>query len=567
MKRKVKKRVLKVRRLLICILCVFLIAFVSVKGFLSIFHTFFPNTKTFYVASSNLSASFYDENYEVVGKIIRGEELLVKEKPYEYEEETYYKISYQGKDYFMKKENLSETKEEIVKEKTMYVRTSATIYESLDSSKILSYGKKGTSYEILGYDQLLEDGSVKKYKIQVGEEVGYIYGKYMEFTQEDALKQYDYNGSLAVHESRGNTQLGGSAINLDYFPCEKPKFEDNVMPDDVRALYLNSSVLGNIEQYITLAKKGNINAFVVDIKDNTAPGYASLVMKELSPTSYEKAINSFETYQAVIKRLKEEGFYVIGRITTFKDSYYIKDHPEDAILNTTTSSPYNHDGSYWPSAFNRNVWEYNVELAKEAVTEMGFNEIQFDYVRFPDRTYSKEKEGIMDFQNEYEEEKAQAIQNFLRYATDEIHALGAYVSADVFGESAHNYVTGYGQYWSAISNVVDVISGMPYPELFNKYEYGFKEPVWTIPYELLTCWAKNYVLKQQALIPTPAVVRTWIQAYDATWKNPKAYYDADMVGKEIQALYDAGFSGFITWNAGSSINKYTSLLDAFKKEY
>lgn len=97
---------------------------------------------------------------------------------------------------------------------------------------------------------------------------------------------------------------------------------------------------------------------------------------------------------------------------------------------------------------------------------MGFNEIQFDYVRFPDRTYSYEKSGEISMQNTYGEEKAQAIQKFLMYASDEIHSVGAYISADVFGESAHNYVTGYGQYWPAISNVVDVISAMPYPDHF-----------------------------------------------------------------------------------------------------
>ena len=89
------------------------------------------------------------------------------------------------------------------------------------------------------------------------------------------------------------------------------------------------------------------------------------------------------------------------------------------------NKPFLHNGSYWPSAFNRLVWEYNVELAKEAVTEMGFNEIQFDYVRFPDRTYSYEKSGEISRQNTYGEEKAQAIQKCLMYASDEMHSVGA----------------------------------------------------------------------------------------------------------------------------------------------
>lgn len=523
--------------------------------------------QTFYLSGEVSSIPLYDEELKEVSSIPRGQEVKTSKK-ITHEGETYYKVKLEKTEYYISSSNLEKKKENIVKEKTMYVRTPSTIYETLDTSDILSYAKKGTAFEVLGYDYVEESGIVHKYRIQVGEKEGYIYGKYLVNKEEDSLKNYDEDGNYQIHKSRGNTLLGGSAANLDYFPVEKPNFEENVMPEEVRALYLNSSVLGSVDEYIEIAQESNINAFVIDIKDNTATGYASKVMEELSPTSYSHAINSFDSYKAAIQKLKDAGFYLIGRITTFKDSYYIKDHPEDAILDTETKEPLNHDGSYWPSAYSRNVWEYNVKLAKEAVTEMGFHEIQFDYVRFPDRTISKEKQGLINFQNTYSEEKAQAIQNFLRYACDEIHAVGAYVSADVFGESAHNYVTGYGQYWGAISNVVDVISAMPYPELFNKYEYGFKVPVWTVPYELLNYWATNYVLKQQSYIPTPAVVRTWIQAYDATWKNPKAYYDSDMVSKEIEGLYSAGLrSGFITWNAGSSKTKYRELKDALKKEY
>ena len=169
--------------------------------------------------------------------------------------------------------------------------------------------------------------------------------------------------------------------------------------------------------------------------------------------------------------------------------------------------------------------------------------------------------------NKYNEEKAQAIQGFLMYACDEIHKLGAYVSADVFDESAHNYVTGYGQYWGAISNIVDVISAMPYPDHFNAYEYGFKQVVWTVPYELLKFWGTNYVVKRQSEIPTPAIVRTWIQTYD-TIRPPYIVYDASKISEQIKGLYDAGLTGgYMTWNAGSSLEKYRLVAPAFKGDY
>ena len=142
---------------------------------------------------------------------------------------------------------------------------------------------------------------------------------------------------------------------------------------------------------------------------------------------------------------------------------------------------------------------------------MGFNEIQFDYIRFPDRTLNLEKNNVINMNNTYNEEKAEALQAFLMYARDELHSLNVYISADVFGECAHNYVTSYGQYWPAISNVVDVISGMPYPDHFGAYEYGIEEVVWTVPYKLLTVWGE-FVSGKQSMIPSPAKVRTWIQS-------------------------------------------------------
>ena len=153
------------------------------------------------------------------------------------------------------------------------------------------------------------------------------------------------------------------------------------------------------------------------------------------------------------------------------------------------------------------------------------------------------------------------------YATDEIHKHNAYVSVDVFGECSDTYVTAYGQYWSAITNVVDVISAMPYPDHFGKYEYGFKEPVWTKPYELLKFWSDTYVVPRQSEAPTPAIVRTWIQTYDVR-KSPSVVYGTEQVDAQIRALFDAGLNGgYMTWNSASSIYKYKDVSYAFRKVY
>lgn len=517
-----------------------------------------------YICSATSNVILYDLNYNEVSKIDRGEEVEVYKFKEKKEDKVYIKIKYKGEYYLIDQDNLTINKEDIIKEKELFVRTNLTVYKDLKSSNILSYIKKGERVEILGYDKIIE-GVVNKYYIKYDDIEGYVYGKYLVSTLEDSQKLYDENGIQEYMLKMGNSLGGGTATNLDYYPYKKPTFKDNKMPDEVRSIYINSDAVKNINQYIEFAKENNINAFVIDIKDNTNPAYNSPVMKKYSLTNYNRAINDYDKYKSYISKAKEEGIYLIGRITVFKDSYFVKDHKEVAIKNSN-GDPFSHNGSYWPSAYNRLVWEFNVELAKEAVTSLGFNEIQFDYVRFPDRTTKLEKEGVINLGNIYEEEKAQAIQNFVMYACDEIHELGAYVSIDVFGESASNYVTAYGQFWPAISNIADVISGMPYPDHFNPHEYGIKEVVWTVPYKLLDNWSK-YVLSKQEIIPTPAVVRTWIQTYD-TKKSPSVIYDETKISEQIKALYDNGLNGgFMTWNSLSNMIKYKEISYALKKVY
>ena len=559
-KRKVNKA-----RVLIFILGVLIVSFIIfllLKGINKV--VIKQNYK--YLANNQSEITLYTLDYNETLQIARGTKVEIIESITN-ENKEYYKIKYNNTEYLVFKENVVNSEDDTILEKEMYVRTPVTIYESDESIKILGMAKKGEKLDIVGYNKVNEDGSINMYKIKYNDIEGYVYGKYLVNNKELSLVNYDEDGNYQIHKKRGDSFGGGDAGNLDYYPYEKAKFENNVMPDEVRALYLNSGVVSNVDAYIKIAKNSGINAFVVDIKDNTSPAYPAKAMQEYSITNYNKAINSYETYKKAIKKLKDEGFYVIGRITVFKDSYYAKDHPEDTIKDNNTNSSYNHDGSYWPSAFKRNVWEYNVKLAIESVQEMGFNEIQFDYVRFPDRTGNLEKKGVINFGNVYKEDKAQAIQQFVMYACDEIHKHNAYVSIDVFGESAHNYVTAYGQYWAAISNVADVISGMPYPDHFSAHEYGFNEVVWTIPYKLLNLWGNNFVMKRQKEIPTPAIVRTWIQTYD-TYKNPKVIYDSYMIKEEIKGLYDAGLKGgFMTWNGSSNISIYDSVKSAFGGNY
>ena len=562
-KRKVKKKVL-----------VFLILFLILAGVGAYFVNYLINKNKLesrYVASETEKVELLGEEKQKVQEISRGTKIMVYINE---QDEKYTKIKLDNQDYYLLNENVVKDIKDAVLEKEVYVRTSYNLKKDLESVDLLGLAKKGDKLDIIGFDTIDSDGVVNMYKVKYGDEEGYFYQKYTERTEEKAKEIYDYNGAYEFHQKQKNVYGGGEASTLDYFPVDKPKFENNVMPENVYSLYLNGTkgVFELLDEYIELAKSTKINAFVVDIIDDVSVGYASAYMEKNSPTSFKHANNSVEDYKSAIKKLKDNGFYVIGRITAFKDTYYVEDHKENSITNTS-GSPLKHQSSYWPSAFNREVWKYDVELAKEAVTLMGFNEIQFDYVRFPDGLGTMEKNGTVDYHNLYGESKAEAIQRFLMYATNELHPLNVYVSADVFGESSYGsgYVTSYGQYWPAISTVVDVISAMPYTDHFGKNYGGHTEP-WLYPYDTVSAWAKT-AKKEQDLTANPAIARTWITAYNTpvASSGTSLSYNATEVEKQIQALYDNGLTGgYMTWNAFSAKNnleKYKKQKDAYAKEY
>ena len=508
--------------------------------------------ETGYVATGNLDAAYCDEEGTPLGTLLRGTQV-----EYEVTPSGRFLLQLDGTTaYLMDGASIVSDPADVIPAHTLYVRTAVNLRDS-DGKLLVAFAEKGAAVEVTGYDYLHENGAAHMYRVSLGGEDGYIMPWYLTGQEADALANYD-GGSYAIHADRPDRFGGGGAANLDYYPREKGPIAGNEMPGECRALYIGSSRLGDVDAYLAIADNSGINAFVVDITDGGAIGYAADVMNQYCPSGAAKAYNTVEAYRAAIQKLKDAGYYVIGRITTFNDTHFVKDHPEYAIVNTA-GEPLKLSGEYWPTAYSRTAWQYKVDLAVEAVELMGFHEIQFDYVRFPDRTSQYEDAGIIDFRNTYGETKAQAIQRFLMYATDILHEHGAYVSADVYGESAYTYVTAYGQYWAAISNVVDAISGMPYPDHFSAS--GTWLP-WEHPYETLYNWGQSVSVRQSETA-TPAAVRTWIQAYNAI-RKPYNTYGPDEVSAQIRALRDTGCTGgYMTWNSASSIDKYTSLMPAF----
>jgi len=205
--------------------------------------------------------------------------------------------------------------------------------------------------------------------------------------------------------------------------------------DDVRGIYLTRTSVSNvqkIQQWTEFAKATNINAFVIDVKDDEGfMLFETNAAAEFVPEANARAYYKKEEMKEIVKELKDQGLYLIARIVCFKDPSYARAHKDRAIVYKDTGEPYM--GIYkvpWASAYDRQLWEYNVRVAIEAV-EVGFDEIQYDYVRFPE--LSKETRQRVNLRQVGDESFAEAIQKFLIYSKRKLEPYNVPLAADVFG--------------------------------------------------------------------------------------------------------------------------------------
>jgi hypothetical protein len=514
-----------------------------------------PETAVGYAAAPEASVPVYDGEGAVLGSLTRGTEVHYVLA--DMDSDGAYVRVVNGETYvLLEKQHLALRYEDAVQVDTVYALRGMSLLDETGAVPGCAV-EKGMALRVTGFDGLDDDGAVLRWRVSCDRGEGYIAADNVRMTEEEALAQYDET-LYQLHASRGDSWGGGDAAGLDYYPVEKGPIPGNDMPDEVRALYLNGSAVQYADSYVQAAEGSGVNAFVVDIVDGTAVSYASPVMQQYSPSAYAAAMDTMEGFRANVQKLKDAGYYLVGRITVFNDAHLAADHPEQVICDLN-GTPLQISHMYWPSAYDRTVWRYKVDLALEAAA-LGFNEIQFDYIRFPDGAYSYEKAGTIDYRNTYGESKAQAVQRFLLYAAERLHSAGYYLSGDVFGECANPYVTACGQYWPAISAAVDAISGMPYPDHYSAQ--GDYKP-WEHPYDTVHMFGAA-AAQRQAETASPAAVRTWIQAYNALWEPYNTYGEAE-VAAEVKALRDTGCTGgFMTWNGGSDINKYRSIIGALR---
>lgn len=331
-------------------------------------------------------------------------------------------------------------------------------------------------------------------------------------------------------------------------------------PVKVRALYLTGWSVGSIQglnHFTELANETEINSYVVDVKDDDGyVGYKSEIEAVKEINAWKQKYN----VEQVLKQFHKNNINVIGRIVCFKDPVLSFAKPDLAIKYVGGGIWKDNNGLSWLNPYNKHSWSYLVDIAKEAVKK-GFDEIQFDYVRFA----NDGARSTMYFDSPVKK-KYEVIDEFLAYAKKELP--GVKISADVFGiicESPED-TEDIGQYLEFIGKDIDYISPMVYPshyapgQIVNKT--AFPKPD-TDPYNVVyqtLIKAKDRISKVQEY---RAKVRPYLQDFTATWLGRNYYitYGPKQVRQQIEAVYAAGCDEWIMWDAGNTYSETAFLND------
>lgn len=319
------------------------------------------------------------------------------------------------------------------------------------------------------------------------------------------------------------------------------------VPDTMRGLYVNrwAALSPRMWQLIELARTTEVNALVIDVKDDRG------LLLYRSSVALAKQINADTAspmaprrLRQVLDTMKRYGIHAIARVVVAKDPVLASRRPEYAIRrrDDSTASWLDRAGYPWLDPTHPDVWDYAAQVAAEAV-RLGFTQVQFDYVRFPDEPHVVE-EGLYARMNG--RVRAAVIRDQLTRVRERLGPLGVPVTIDVFGLTATDSTDmGIGQRWEMFIDRADVVLPMTYPSHFAPGTYGLPNPS-AAPYETIDNALKDIVRRTKGVAGAARIV-PWYQ--DFTLGSPR--YDAEHVRLQILAGYANGFHSWMLWNPGS----------------
>ncbi len=317
-------------------------------------------------------------------------------------------------------------------------------------------------------------------------------------------------------------------------------------PAEVKAIYVNAWAFGGRRFYdlVRLADHTEVNAFVIDVKDDT--GY--LTYRSEVPTAIEIGANTQRRAPDVQKRLqilREHGIHPIARIVVAKDPLLASRKPAWSVRHVDGGLWRDRLDFAWVDAFNDSVWVYASQLAAEAV-RIGFGEVQYDYVRFPDEPESRLALAVFPGRRPGET-KRQGVARNLKLLGDRTRSLGVPFTIDVFGLTTSAPTDmGIGQMWEDLVTTADVVLPMVYPSHYFRGYYSIKQPN-SEPYKVIRRAMQDAIRRSEPLGKT-AEIRPYLQAF--TLGQPR--YTSEHVRDQIRASEELGLRGWVLWNPRSA---------------
>jgi hypothetical protein len=313
-----------------------------------------------------------------------------------------------------------------------------------------------------------------------------------------------------------------------------PTSGPRTLPIELRGVHVTMGLLslpGKLDEYLDLEREG-LTALELDVKDEN--GEIGFITRSVPLAVSIGAARDYYDARDAVRKAHDRGIYVIGRLVVFEDPVLSGARPELAVRRTDGSVWRDAAGLGWTNPYDRRVWKYNVDVAI-AAARAGFDEIMFDYVRFP----SDGDVGGAVYRGKGSLEKRQAIPAFLRYARTRLEPFGVRISAAVFGLSAARDL-GIGQLPRQMAPHLDTVYAMTYPSLFGAGELGLEDPS-RAPGATVSRALRRFEL---ALRGRHALVVPWVQ--DFSFSVP---YELDEVQAQIDAARISGAKGYMLWNA------------------
>ena len=318
-------------------------------------------------------------------------------------------------------------------------------------------------------------------------------------------------------------------------------------PEKVKAIYLSGWVAGSVDfrnSLIKMVDNTELNAVVIDIKDST--GRVSFATEDPVIQKIGSSENRIKNIKSLTALLHSKGIYIIGRISTFQDPYLTKLKPEWAIKKISNGEVWkDRKGLSFLDPTNKNVHNYVLSLALDSYKE-GFDEINFDYIRYPSDGNMKD----INYNLSAGKTRADNIEAFFKFISTEIKKVdNVPISGDLFGLTTEtNDDMGIGQVWEKAIPYFDFLCPMVYPSHYPAGYGGYKNPA-QYPYEVINKALVSAVVKTKSVNQSISKIRPWLQDFDLG-----AVYTKDLIRAEMKAVYDNGLSSWMLWDPS---NKYT----------